>query len=76
MSWSNVVDYNQNGSFHAMAREFRASRHYGYGMNWSTTVYGACLLDMPQRWRRYRNKQIVEGGAAGRVSSSIDQAVL
>lgn len=45
MSWSNVVDYNKYDSFHAMAREFGASRHYGYSMNWSTTVYGACLLD-------------------------------
>ena len=45
MSWSNVVDYNQHDSFHAMAREFGASRHYGYSMNWPTTVYGACLLD-------------------------------
>jgi hypothetical protein len=45
MSWSNIVDYNKYDSFHAMAREFGASRHYGYSMNWSTAVYGACLLD-------------------------------
>mmetsp|Transcript_5503 Transcript_5503/g.13790 ORF Transcript_5503/g.13790 Transcript_5503/m.13790 type:complete len:730 (-) Transcript_5503:1325-3514(-) len=48
MSWSNVLDYMGHREFHQMAR--RCSKHgntlhFGYSMNWSTDVWGTCLID-------------------------------
>jgi hypothetical protein len=48
MSWSNVLDYLQHEHFHGLAR--RCSKHgdtlhFGYSMNWSTNVWGTCLID-------------------------------
>jgi hypothetical protein len=47
VSWSNLVDYSDHGfkSFHQVAKQLNAKRHFGQSMNWICMVYGACLTD-------------------------------
>ncbi|KAL7549593.1 hypothetical protein ACHAWF_012860 [Thalassiosira exigua] len=47
-SWSNLCDYIELEEFHQVARAYSAEEecvHYGYSMNWLTTVFGADLVD-------------------------------
>ena len=48
MSWSNVLDYVDHTEFHRMVRECSKHSdtiHFGYSMNWSSAVWGTCLID-------------------------------
>jgi hypothetical protein len=48
VSWSNLMDYWSGTlkSFHRVARHIGpSSRHFGYTMNWTTTLYGASMVD-------------------------------
>lgn len=48
MSWSNICDYCDYEEFHNMARFCSVhgdTIHFGYSMNWVTSVYGANIID-------------------------------
>ena len=48
VSWSNLVDYGGYDSFHEMARSCSKNGnvvHFGYSMNWTSTVFGASISD-------------------------------
>lgn len=45
ISWSNLCDYGQDGSFHTVASTFKEATHYGYSMNWIAETFGTCISD-------------------------------
>mmetsp|Transcript_31203 Transcript_31203/g.75319 ORF Transcript_31203/g.75319 Transcript_31203/m.75319 type:complete len:211 (-) Transcript_31203:196-828(-) len=48
ISWSNVLDYMGPKTFHKLARKLSVHGnviHFGYSMNWHSTVKGAHLVD-------------------------------
>ena len=51
MSWSNCIDYfSTYETFHAIARacsRYGDTIHVAYSMNWTSEVYGTCLVDYP-----------------------------
>lgn len=56
MSWSNLVDYFCQQEFHVLAQSLSRERggtvHYGYSMNWPTSMYGASILDYQKLMER------------------------